>query len=327
MKVVELLSSPELVLRQKAVLAARELLATGDNGAQIFLAGAVGPLVAALRDDDALVRTRAADTLAAAAGSPVGLVGITKLLEAGAAAALLAALDDPVGEVKDAAYGALIACAKRSMPLQATIVAQGALPVLVTKAGLEAAAEKPLRMAAALELVRAILVGRNPSGAPQLIAANAVPALTAMLALWPGPPLTAERATAKEGAAAVLHLMCHEDAGKEAAVAAGAVPLLYDLMLLDRRSARAAASGALMAITVADAGKKAFELAAADGMAALVGLVQREAAGEEDVMINLMQVRGGSCVFRKEGVKINRVNAWLGVGVGGVYTLGGGDCL
>ncbi|GBF95937.1 hypothetical protein Rsub_08060 [Raphidocelis subcapitata] len=173
------LRGPDGTVRRKAVLAARELLASPSRAAQCVAAGAAPALVALLRaaDADDAARREAAGTLRLLARREPGA---RDLLRHGGLPALLALLpaEGNSEAARDEAYGALEAVCLHDFGRSALAALKGALPALMSRAR----AEAPHRAARALEvLVSCASVRPNDDALGALIFnAAAVPDLAAM---------------------------------------------------------------------------------------------------------------------------------------------------
>lgn len=272
-KAVRLVQSGDLKLRQKALLTVSELLSTGEACIQLLSAGIVAALTACLTDKDQMVRERAATGLEIIVGVG-GEAGCQQMLRDGAVDALLKLLVDPVDEVRNAVYNALVEGCLRSAAVQAHLVAtEGTLKALLNKA---AGKEEPMRASCALEILRVCLAGRNSEAPQQLIEAGALNSLTKLIGH--------EDTAVKEGAALVLSLLCVQWEAKSMAVNCGAVPALVKLMELQELSSKTVATAALMNICVDIAGKEAAVQA---GMIPL--LVHGLDVDDEKLILNSLQ--------------------------------------
>ena len=239
-------------------------MSTGEACVQLINAGVVGALTECLNTNDETVRERAAADLEILVGV-AGAKGCAQMLQDGAVEKLLALLTDSSDAVRNAVYNALVEGCMRSAAIQARLCStQGTLVGLLAKAQ----EEDPERAACALELLRVILSGRNPGAAEQLLGAEALATLvmimqkddtaavvegaTTVLGLlcveWDAkaeavkanavPELLNlmgkhERLSTKIVAVAALMNNCVDIAGKTAAIANGAVPLLAEALEVD----------------------------------------------------------------------------------------------
>jgi len=244
-KAVRLISSEDPKLRQKALLTISELLSTREACVQLLSSGVVPALTTCLADEDRIVRERAATNLEIVVGAG-GEAGCQHLLKSGAVEAMLDLLNDPVDEVRNAVYNALVEGCLRSAAVQAKLVATDfVLSELLQKAE----TEDPLRASCALELLRVCLAGRNPDAPMKLLQVGALKTLTGLLGLTDQ--------TVKEGAALVLGLLCIQWDAKGIAVKCGAVPALVRLLEIPELSCKTVATAALMNICVDITGKAA----------------------------------------------------------------------
>ncbi|KAG2490634.1 hypothetical protein HYH03_011025 [Edaphochlamys debaryana] len=263
-KLVRELQCDNPIVRQKSLLAARELLSSPVNHVQCVAAGATPAIVALLQDPDEVTRAYAAGTLACLVTKEVGA---RDLVQHGGLEALSAALEDECEAVRDDAYTALIEAARFDSTRRALEALGVVLPRVVQLVLLEVDAA-PQRARQGLELLYACTQTRHAAGVlDQLINdAGAIPYLAQLL--QPGRPESVRHKAAE----VLLGLAARED-GKIKAVQEGCVPLL-----LQATSPKVpvlfstAAVGALAGITIRREGKYAA-LEAPGGMEALVSVL------------------------------------------------------
>jgi len=269
-KIVRILKSDDLVLKQKGLLGAAELLATGESGAQCLEAGICGAITALLQDPDEIVRERAAAALEVTAHSAVGCEHV---LKEGAVDKLVKMLDDTSADVRDAAYSALVEAASRLVDVQRALVEHGTLPSLVEKA----VQEEIGRSSMALELLRCCLSGVREPAVDALLECSAIKQIT--------PLLENDDPAVLEGATSVIGLLCVPFEGKEEAVKVGCVPPLVKLLEDELDSVKSNAMSAIMYITIANSGKVA--MVDSNGLPPLIKLLDID---DEKVLINVLQV-------------------------------------
>ncbi|KAK3287628.1 hypothetical protein CYMTET_4872 [Cymbomonas tetramitiformis] len=269
-KIVRVLGSDDLILKQKGLLGAAELLATGESGAQCLEAGICKAITTLLEDQDELVRERAAAALEVTAHSAAGC---DYILADGAVEKLVKMLDDTSMEVRDAAYSALVEAASRSVHVQRALVDQETLPPLVKKA----VAEETGRSSMALELLRCCLSGVRDDAVQALLVCDAIRDIKPLLEL--------DDPAVLEGATSVIALLCVPFEGKEEAVRVGCTPALVKLLQDELDSVKSNALSAIMYMTIAKSGKVA--VVEAGGIPPIIQLLDID---DEKVLINVLQV-------------------------------------
>mmetsp|Transcript_35054 Transcript_35054/g.78025 ORF Transcript_35054/g.78025 Transcript_35054/m.78025 type:complete len:377 (-) Transcript_35054:404-1534(-) len=273
-KIVRELKDNDLIVKQKSLLAARELLGVPTSYMQCIAAGITPAVVALLQDDDPIVRERAAGTMEYLATKEVGARDIK---QHGGVPLMVSLLKDSALPVRDAAYKALIEAARFNPIREALVEEKTALPLLM-KLALEEEHGRSLR---GLILLNAcVQVRHNKDALTQLVDhAKAIPALTALISEDKSPEI-------QEHAAKLLGLCAStfQDAKIEA-VQVGAVPKL--LALLDQPSILLAstATTALMMITVVNDAKYAV-VNTKGGIEALVKWLD---PANEQLCINAME--------------------------------------
>lgn len=275
-KLVRELRDPSPVVRQKSLLAARELLAAPVNHVQCVAAGATPAIVDLLQDEDDVTRYYAAGTLRCLVAKEVGA---RDLIQHRGVEALVAALEDPSEPVRDDSYAALIEAARFDSMRRALEALGGALPRVMQLVLLEAQAGAAGRAQQGLALLFACTQARHNAGVlTQLLeAASAVPYLARLLA-----PQLPEGV--RHAAAELLCALASREDAKLQAVQEGCVPLLLQAAGLLRVAFSTSAVAALGAITVSRAGKYAV-VEAAGGLQRLVGVLE---PSNEQLCINAM---------------------------------------
>mmetsp|Transcript_18231 Transcript_18231/g.25259 ORF Transcript_18231/g.25259 Transcript_18231/m.25259 type:complete len:427 (+) Transcript_18231:159-1439(+) len=269
-KIVRILGSDDLVHKQKGLLGAAELLATGESAVQCLDSGICAAITNLLEDEDKIVRERGAAALEVAAHS---IAGCERILQDGSVAKLVKMLDDECTDVRDAAYSALVEAASRSVDIQAVLVSSNTLPSLVEKT----VSEEIGRSSMALELLRCCLSGVRDLAVDALLQCEAIRQIK--------PLLSQDDPAVLEGATSVIGLLCVPFEGKEEAVKVGCVPLLVTLLEDELDSVKSNALSALMYLSIANAGKQA--VVEAKGVPKLVHLLNMD---DEKVLINVLQV-------------------------------------
>eukprot|EP00951_Prasinocladus_malaysianus_P002777 scaffold19663_cov46-Prasinocladus_malaysianus.AAC.3 len=117
-----------LTVKQKSLLAVRDLLGVSEWYIQALDAGVVSALVPLMKDADALVRQRSAAAMELVATKDVG---VAFMADDGAFNALVACLEDEAADVRVAAYKALIEAARFEGGRTALSEQQTTLPRLV----------------------------------------------------------------------------------------------------------------------------------------------------------------------------------------------------
>ncbi|KAJ9518137.1 hypothetical protein QJQ45_010114 [Haematococcus lacustris] len=290
-KMVRELQDSSLIVRQKALLASRELLGSPMAAVQCIAAGITPAILALLQDRDPTVRVRAAGT---AEYIVTKELGARDLCQHGGVQQLVACLQDSHTPVRDAAYRALIEAARFDI-VRRTMAEQAALVQLMELVQ----QETPSRALLGLNLLNAcVQVRDNTVALEQLVdAAKAIPALVSLLH-----PETSELA---EQAAQLLGLLTSrfEDA-KCKAVESGAVPRLLQLLDSPILQLASAAATALMTITVARDGKYAV-INTEGGLAKLVTqlnpLKQQLCVNVMIIITNLAEAPEARAVLAREG--------------------------
>ncbi|KXZ51682.1 hypothetical protein GPECTOR_11g133 [Gonium pectorale] len=275
-KLVRELQGDNAVVRQKALLAARELLASPVNVVQCVAAGATPAMVALLQDPDSMTRTYAAGSLRLMSSKEVGA---RDLGQHGGLEALAAALEDECEFVRDDSYGALIEAA-RFDAIRHKLEALGGVLPRVMQLVLREVDESPQRAEQGLKLLYACTQARRNNGIlAQLVdEADALPHLARLLA--PSRPLPVRHAAAE-----LLGALASMEDAKIRAVQVGSVPVL-----LAAASPKVpvpfatAAVGALGAIAIRREGKYAL-VEAPGGLAALVSVLDPT---HEQLCVNAM---------------------------------------
>lgn len=278
-KLVRELQDPNLIVRQKALLAARELLAVPINHVQCIAAGITPAIVALLADADDTVRQRAAG---AARAIVTKELGAKDLIQHAGVDALVVALEDAVPAVRDEAYAALVEACRFDPARRALEAPEDALPRILQLAQLEAPGPRAVQ---SLRLLNAcVQVRYNEAVLTQLIDyGDAVPTLTELLS-----PHLPE--ALRQQAAELLGALASREDAKLAAVQVGGVGAL--LACLEPAAPgphtsvalATAATGALMAVTVVREAKYAA-LQAPGGLAALVRVLD---PSNEQLCVNAM---------------------------------------
>lgn len=273
-KIVRELQDPNLIIRQKSLLAARELLAVSEGYVQCIAAGITPALVALLEDEDEIVRERAAGTLEYVA---VKEVGCRDMIQHGAIPRLFVQLRDEYPTVRLSAYKCLKEACRFDCSRMALIFLETALPELMLHVVEE---DDEMSVLGLSILVACVQVRHNEKALLQLIDdADAMPALRQLI--------ESDQSLELQQVATQL-IACltatREDA-KLQAVKVGCVPqLLTFLEQPDLVLARAAAV-ALSTISLANEGK--FAITDANGAPLVAQLVDFE---DEQVCLNLLQV-------------------------------------
>ena len=275
-KIVSKIRDPHIVIRRKALLAACELLNTGEARVQCVGAGIVPALTDRLADEDATVRERAAACTELVA---VNDQGCEELLACGTIGTLCALLRDtgahPETEVRNAAFSALVEAARVDRVRRTLIETDGMLEWLV-RVGLR---EEPPRSAMTLELLRCAMMSTIAETAlTQLLGCNAVEAVVPLLS-------QDYDLEVRECASLVLSLLCVPFDGKTAANEAGAVPLLVAMLTDHPLSVTSAAASALMTLTIDIPAKK--EMVHCGGVGPIAALLY---ADDEKLCVNVLQV-------------------------------------
>mmetsp|Transcript_39666 Transcript_39666/g.112501 ORF Transcript_39666/g.112501 Transcript_39666/m.112501 type:complete len:379 (+) Transcript_39666:154-1290(+) len=241
------LRDEDLVVRQKSLLAARELLGVAECYVQCLEAGVVAALVDLLVDEDSIVRERAAAAFELVAAKDVG---VAYMISDGAFSPLVTCLEDEVENVRVAAYKALIESVRFEAARGALIDMGTALPRLVELIQKEGSDLSSL----GLTLLKGVAeVRQHEDAMKQLLEdTDAVPALSMLMER--SHPLHVQ-----EGAAALLGVLCTSDEAIQVrAVNGNCVKRLAFLLTRGSMSMTVAATSALMAISVSVEGKKSM---------------------------------------------------------------------
>jgi hypothetical protein len=241
------LKDSNLIVKQKALIAARELLGSSTSYVQCIAHGITPAVIALLQDADALVRERAAGTMEYLS---VKELGARDVVQHGGIQQLVVQLQDQGTTVRDAAYSALIEAARFDVVRIALVKLRKALPLLM-KLVLEEELSRALR---GLTLLNACVQVRNNELALKQLVDDAacVPSLSQLIS-------NGKNEAIQEQAAQLLGLVASTftDAKLEA-VQTGCVPKL--IALLDQQTnvlLATAATTALMMITIVNDGKYA----------------------------------------------------------------------
>eukprot|EP00798_Chlamydomonas_sp_ICE-L_P030259 gene30259-35246_t len=279
-KIVKELGSDNLVVRQKSLLAARELLASPVSYMGCIAAGITPAVIKLLEDADALVRERAAGTLEFIATKEVGARDIK---QHGGVALLVGLLQDSVTAVRDAAYRALIEDARFEVT-RGEIVQLGTALDLLMKLVLEESQERSLQ---GLRLLNAcVKMRQNQPALEQLVVGSgAIPSAVGLTAADKSPAI-------QEQAASLLSMLTsHAEEAKKEAVEAGCVPNLLAILAAGPSAISVtlatAVATALMAATIVIEGKYAA-VKYEGGMAIVVKWL--DPARSEQLCVNMMEV-------------------------------------
>eukprot|EP00877_Chromochloris_zofingiensis_P003994 jgi/Chrzof1/13596/Cz08g03190.t1 len=243
---VQELQHEDIVIRRKAVVAARELLCKPEKYIQCIAAGVTPALIALLKEEEDDFRQNVATTLGQLVCKEVGCRDV---IQHGGLPHMVALLTDPSLAVRDAMYKSLEAACKVESCRAALIQLGTVLPLLV-KLTQE---EQPQRVAQALAMLNGCVQARlNDTAMTQLIdKAAAIPAMCSLLDISYSQDIC-------QGAATLLSVMCSNRMdGKLQAVSCGCVPKLLVLLQSASTAVAIAAAAALMMITVAKQGKQA----------------------------------------------------------------------
>ena len=265
-------------MRQKSLVAARELLVVSQCRVQCIMAGGIPALVALLSDEDVVVRERAAQALQLVGANTPGCV---HLLSERAITKLVGMLGDPNAVVRSAVFRALLEAAHSAI-VRAELLSSIDTVLQLMRSARE---EDGDRVDLALQLLRSVLLGRQQEAAVEaLVSDGAIEVCVDLLSSSTNPK-------AQEGAAWVLHLLAVPEDGKARAVACGGVQNLSKLLSSGHAGVVKAASAALMAITVSAQSKTVAAECASDPevYGALLD------SGDDELVINLLQVVANIC--------------------------------
>ncbi|DBB14617.1 hypothetical protein WJX82_001687 [Trebouxia sp. C0006] len=248
-KLIGQLKSPELLIRQKALLAAHELLSSKFSFEQCMACGITPPLATLLQDPDNLVRERAAKCMTVIGRKATG---VRKILVCGALPTLLDLLQDAELAVRDAAYGCMSECCHHSAFQEAMVETKSALGTLLTMVQ----AEAPDRAEQGLTILLACALGGDyaDNGVDQLIIdGEAMPVLKALIREGKTPGV-------REGAVRLLTRLCTTPEARQEAVGSGLVAAMLLCLTQGSLSLSTATVEAFMQITIAVQGKQAMVL-------------------------------------------------------------------
>ncbi|KAF5834890.1 radial spoke protein 14 [Dunaliella salina] len=245
-KIVHELQDRNLIVRQKSLLAAQELLGSPINYVQCVAAGITPAVIKLLKDNDALVRERAAGTAEYLAKKELGARDI---IQHGGIYQLVACLSDASLPVRDAAYKALYEGTRFDV-MRRELTAQKSLVTLMALV-LE---EQQGRALQGLRILNACTQMRNNGQAlEQLIdVAEAISHVVGLLA----PEQSVE--IQEQGARLLSMLTSQFLEAKVTAVQEHAVPHLVRLLGAQQQGCACAAAAALMMVTVVREGKYAM---------------------------------------------------------------------
>lgn len=272
------LGHSSVVVRQKSLVAARELLVVSQCRVQCIMAGCIPALVALLSDEDVVVRERAAQALQLVGANTPGCV---HLLSERAITKLVGMLGDPNAVVRSAVFRALLEAAHSAI-VRAELLSSIDTVLQLMRSARE---EDGDRVDLALQLLRSVLLGRQQEAAVEaLVSDGAIEVCVDLLSSSANPK-------AQEGAAWVLHLLAVPEGGKARAVACGGVQNLAKLLSSGHAGVVKAASAALMAITVSAQSKTVAAECASDPE--VYGALLE--SGDDELVINLLQVVANIC--------------------------------
>lgn len=281
---VRQLQDPDLIIRQRTLVACRELLLVAECRVQCVAAGCVPALVKLLLDRDSVVRERAAIALRLVGVNTQGCVhlisdrAVTKLVNMLPASAV--ELGDSVPEVRAAVYGTLIE-ASRTEIVRAELLSSDETIQLFMGCAMR---EQGGMAGQALELLKQVLSGRqNRMAVECLIGAGGVKQCTTLLAS-PFPEV-------QRGAAAVLGLLAAQEEGKVKAVEAGGLEALVNLLESEDLGVLTEVTAALMGITVALTSKEVASRVATNPAVYMVLLD----TPEDNLVVNVLQVIANVC--------------------------------
>jgi len=272
------LEHSSVVVRQKSLVAARELLVVSQCRVQCIMAGCIPALVTLLSDEDVVVRERAAQALQLVGANTPGCV---HLLSERAITKLVGMLCDPNAVVRSAVFRALLEAAHSAI-VRAELLSSIDTVLQLMRSARE---EDGDRVDLALQLLRSVLLGRQQEAAVEaLVADGAIEACVDLL--W-----SSKDPKAQEGAAWVLHLLAVPEDGKARAVASGGVQNLAKLLSSSHGGVVKASSAALMAITVSAQSKTLAAECASDPevYGALLD------SGDDELLMNVLQVVSNIC--------------------------------
>ena len=272
------LGHSSVVVRQKSLVAARELLVVSQCRVQCIMAGGIPALVTLLSDEDVVVRERAAQALQLVG---VNTPGCVHLLSERAITKLVGMLCDPDAVVRSAVFRALLEAAHSAI-VRAELLSSIDTVLQLMRSAKE---EDGDRVDLALQLLRSVLLGRQQEAAVEaLVADGAIEACVDLL--W-----SSVDPKAQEGAAWVLHLLTVPEDGKARAVASGGVQNLAKLLSSSHGGVVKASSAALMAITVSAQSKNLAAECASDPevYGALLD------SGDDELLMNVLQVVSNIC--------------------------------
>ena len=273
------LGHSSVVVRQKSLVAARELLVVSQCRVQCIMAGCIPALVALLSDEDVVVRERAAQALQLVGANTPGCV---HLLSERAITKLVGMLRDPDAVVRSAVFRALLEAAHSAI-VRAELLSSIDTVLQLMRSAKE---EDGDRVDLALQLLRSVLLGRQQEAAVEALVADG--AIEACVDLLQG---SSADPKAQEGAAWVLHLLAVPEGGKARAVASGGVQHLSKLLSSSHGGVVKASSAALMAITVSAQSKTLAAECASDPevYGALLD------SGDDELLMNVLQVVSNIC--------------------------------
>ena len=242
-KLVRQLGSSNLVVRQKALVAARELISIPEHRVRCFSAGIIAALVDCLVHEDLKVQQLAAKNFCFLASDATGC---EKLLEENAIVSLLQATYENDGETAQECFNSLLVAAKKESVRSFFLTRHDLLDKLVVIA--KGAHEKA---SPALKLIHLVLEGRHNEGtANHLLQSGCIEICASHL--------RSANSALKHSASTVLAFLAVLDEGKEKAISAGAVEPLVDMANSGDKKLQHSSSSCLMALAVANSGKKAI---------------------------------------------------------------------
>ncbi|QDZ19740.1 hypothetical protein HOP50_03g22570 [Chloropicon primus] len=244
-KLVKQLTSSNLVVRQKSLLAARELISIPEHRVRCFGAGIIGALVDCLAHENLQVQQSAARNFSFLASDAAGC---EELLKADAIVALLEATY--VGDIDTAleCFNSLLVAAKKESVRAFFLEHHKFLDKLLEIAKDTVASSKA---SSALKLIHLILEGRhNEETVDYLLQSDAIGVCASHL--------DSTSSDLKHSASTVLAFLSVSDLGKEKAIALGVVEPLLNMALTADKKLQYSSSSCLMALAVANSGKKAI---------------------------------------------------------------------
>lgn len=269
------LTSDNLAVRRKSLVAARELLSVPEERVKCFKAGIIPALVDCLRHEDLQVQKSAAKDFSYLVSDAAGC---QKILGENAVIALLDAAVGGNIETELECFNSLLVAAKIPS-IRAYFLSSFDLLLKLLK--IAETSKVPAKTSSALDLIHQVLEGRyNEDAVDYLIETNAVGVCASHLG-------SSDRGL-KYSASRVLAFLSVSDKGKESAIASKVVEPLAEMATAMDEKLQFSASSCLMALAVANTGKESINSLEVSKLRKSIHALLD--SGDEFIIMNTLQI-------------------------------------